>query len=289
MVAPGFLANPEVLRWLNGVEPAWTMLDFPSFNALHDEPSANNRAIRLEANLTRTEISGSAMTANTLLLLRRASGGGGLKLTATGNLSRSVVEEMCGSIEAPDYDKDELFRYQKVVNEPDFLPLHFVRILAQAAKLLRTYRGKLIPTPLGRRMLALEQHGPLQAVLFHIAFWHMNLACFDRYPVDSWPLTQVGVILWSLSASAHDWLPRETLTRLCATPVIGVLESQWDLGSSAMEARILRPLVWFGLLEARGERRLATELVERRLYRKAPLFDSFVKFNVRIEGPDTRH
>jgi len=27
MVAPGFLESPEVRRWLNGVEPAWTMLE----------------------------------------------------------------------------------------------------------------------------------------------------------------------------------------------------------------------------------------------------------------------
>src|ERR1700720_807437 len=119
------------------------MLDFDSFNALHDQPSASNPAIHLEPNLTATEISGSAVTANALLLLRRAAETGGLKLTATGNLSRAVVEEMCGDIEAPAYDKDELFRYQKVVNEPDFLPLHFVRILVQAAKLLRTHRGRL--------------------------------------------------------------------------------------------------------------------------------------------------
>ena len=50
---------------------------------------------------------------------------------------------------------------------------------------------------------------------------------------------------FSLRASVHgaslDW---------AASPVIGVLESQWDVGSSAMEARILRPLVWFGLLES---------------------------------------
>ena len=70
---------------------------------------------------------------------------------------------MCGSIECPNYDKDQLFRYQKVINEPDFLPLHFVRILTQAAKLFRTYRGKLVLTPLGRRMLALEQHDGPQA------------------------------------------------------------------------------------------------------------------------------
>jgi hypothetical protein len=81
----------------------------------------------------------------------------------------------------------------------------------------------------------------------------------------------------------------EALTRLCASPVIGVLESQWDFGSSAMEARILRPLVWFGLLESRTRAKSATELVDPRLYRKAPLFDRFVKFDVQIEGDDIRH
>jgi hypothetical protein len=289
MVAPGFLANPEVRRWLNGVEPAWTTLELNSLNALRHEPSASNHAIRLEPDLADAEISGSAVSANALLLLRRAAETGGLKLTATGNLSRAVVEEMFGIIQAPDYDKAELLRFQKVINEPDLLPLHLVRILTQAAKLFRTHRGKLLPTPLARRMLAAEQHGPLQALLFHVALWHMNLAYFDGYPLDSWPQSEVGVILWSLSTSAHDWLPRETLTRLCASPVIGVLESQWDFGSSAMEARILRPLVWFGILEARTGGRSAKELVEPRLYRKAPLFDRFVKCDVQIEGPDIRH
>jgi len=198
MVSPGFLENYEVRRWLNGVEPAWTMLDFESFNALHDEPSASSHAIRLEPNLAKTEISGSAVTANALLLLRRAAETGGLKLTATGNLSRAVVEEMCGIIEWPGYDKDELW-YFKVINEPDFLPLHFIRLLIQTAKLVRTHRRKLVPTPLGRRLLAAERHGPLQAVLFHVAFWRLNLGYFDRYPIDSWPQNEIGVVLWSLS------------------------------------------------------------------------------------------
>jgi hypothetical protein len=97
MVAPGLLQNPEVRRWLNGIEPAWTILEFDSLNALHDEPSASNRAIRLEPNLAEAEMSGSAIVANALILLRRAADTDGLKLTATGNLSRAVVEEMCGS------------------------------------------------------------------------------------------------------------------------------------------------------------------------------------------------
>ena len=289
MVSLGFLEDFEVRRWLNGIEPAWTLLDFDSFNALHDEPSANNQAIRLEPNLTSKEIADSAVTANALLLLRRAQETGGLKLTDTGNLSRAVVLEMCGLIDWPDYDKDELFRYNKVINEPDFFPLHFLRVLAQTAKLLRTDRGKLVVTPLGRRILKADQHGPLQALLFHIALWHLNLGYFDRYPINSWPLTHAGILLWSLSASAHDWLPRETLTRLCATPVIGVLESQWDFGSSAMEARVLRPLLWFGLLESRTEGRSPTDMVYRRLYRKTPLFDHLVNFNVRVETVGIRY
>ena len=189
----------------------------------------------------------------------------------------------------PGYDKDELFGFHKVINEPDFLPLHFIRILTQAAKLFRTYRGKLMATPLGRKILKAEQHGPLQAVLFHVAFWRLNLGYFDRYAVDTWPQNEVGVVLWSLSASAYDWLPRETLTRLCASPAIAVLESQWDFGPSAMEARILRPLWWFGLLEARSQEKSPTEFVGSRLYRKAPLFDRFLKFDVQIEESRVRH
>ena len=289
MVDPGFLDNPEVRRWLGGIEPAWTMLEFSSLDSLRHEPSRTNHAIRLEPDLANAEISGSAIMVNALLLLRRAAEAGGLKLTATGNLSRALVEEMCGIMEWPGYDKDELFGFHKVINEPDFFRLHFVRILTQAAKLFRTYRGTLVATPLARKILKGEQYGSLQALLFHVAFWRLNLGYFDRYAVDTWPQNEVGVVLWSLSASAHDWLARETLTRLCATPVVGILESQWDLASSAMEFRILRPLWWFGLLEARSQEKSATELVARRLYRKAPLFDGFVKFNVQVEGSKTRH
>jgi hypothetical protein len=156
----------------------------------------------------------------------------------------------------------------------------------QATKLVRVQRDKLVPTRLGKGMLVPERHGALQALLFHIALWHMNLAYFDRNPIDSWPQSHTSIVLWSLSASANDWLHPDKLTRLCTVPVIGVLESDWDLGSFAMESRILRPLTWFGLLESRRERE---GLGEPRLYRKTPLFDQFLKFSVKIERPATRH
>ena len=165
MVAPGFLSNPEVRRWLNGVEPAWTMLDFDSFNFLHKEPSAGNQAIRLEPNLTETDLSGSAVTRTARILLQRAADEGGLKLTATRNLSRAVVVEMVEMIEWPGLDKAEFFRFHKVVNEPDFLPLHFVRVLMQGTKLVRVQRDKLVLTRLGKAMLVPERYGALLALL----------------------------------------------------------------------------------------------------------------------------
>ena len=94
MVAPGFLQNPEVRRWLNGVEPAWTLLEYGSYAALHQEPLPGNQAIRLEPNLTEKDLAGSAVTRTARILLQHAADTGGPKLTATGNLSRAVIAEM---------------------------------------------------------------------------------------------------------------------------------------------------------------------------------------------------
>jgi hypothetical protein len=285
MVAPGFLQNAEVQKWLNGLEPAWVALDFDSFNALRREPSRENRALSLVNNLAPDEIAISAVARNALLLIRHALERGGLKLTATGNLSRAVVEEMRSLIEWPDYDPVEALSFCKVVNEPDFLPLHFVRLVAQASQFLRPHRGKLVATRLGKQMLAEPEQGALQAILFHVTFWHVDLAYFGRGLFGRWPQTDIGVVLWSLSASATGWQTTEALTRLCTVPIIGVLESAWDVGSMMMESRVLQPLLWFGLLERRSESDAA--IAQRYYYRKSPLFDRLLSFNVRGEETTT--
>jgi hypothetical protein len=177
--------------------------------------------------LIEADLAGSAVTRTARKLLQRAVDGGGLKLTAIGNLSRAVVAEMIEVIEWPDLDKKTLFELNKVINEPDVLPIHIVRLLLQETKLVRKRRDKLLLTRLGNKLLAPEQCGALQALLFHIAFWHVNLGYFDRNPIESWPQNDIGVALWSLSASANDWMPVDRLTRLCTVPTVGVLESAW--------------------------------------------------------------
>ena len=65
------------------------------------------------------------MVRTALTLLQRANETGGLKLTATGNLSRGVVAEMVEAVDWPGLDRDELFALNKVINEPDFPPCAF--------------------------------------------------------------------------------------------------------------------------------------------------------------------
>jgi hypothetical protein len=92
-------------------------------------------------------------------------------------------------------------------------------------------------------------------------------------------------VLWSLSVAATDWEPRERLSRLCTIPIIGVLDDQsWDKASFAMEPQILRPLVWFGLLEHREENIDSDHFGRRHLYRKTGLFDRFLSFKVTLEN-----
>jgi hypothetical protein len=56
VVAPDMLQHPSVKRWLGGIEPAWTLLDFNSFAALGEPPSPIAGPIRLAADLTQEEL-----------------------------------------------------------------------------------------------------------------------------------------------------------------------------------------------------------------------------------------
>jgi len=283
------LENPSVKRWLGGVEPAWTLLDQESFFALHRPPSPTEGPIRLANDLAPEEILRSSVARNALILMRAASVGQGLKLTATGNLSRSVVGDMRDLFTWPDFDNEGTFSFHRVVNEPDFFPLYFTRHVVEACGLLRRRKGFLRTAPSGRKMLEKGQDRALLAVLFRIAMWHLDLG-LGRGLHPGWPLQDLGIVLWSLSIAVTSWETPERLTRLCTIPIIGVLEAQWDSGAMAMEARVLRPLLWFGLLEHREDKIDGSRFGARHFYRKTALFDRTISFEVALEGlADVQH
>jgi hypothetical protein len=194
-----------------------------------------------------------------------------------------VVAEMCKLFEWPDYDQAAVLQFNKVINEPDFLPLHVVRTLAQAATLVRVQGGKLVVTALGKSMPSDERQHSLLAILFHIMFWRMDLEYFGRGLLGSWPQADIGIVLWSLSVSAADWQTSDKLTRLCTIPQPATLTGTWDRSALALEAKILRPLLWFGLLEHRSEKIPNTQFATLNYYRKTALFERLLKFDVKVE------
>ncbi len=284
------LDSPDVRRWLGGVEPAWTLLDGDSFNALRRASPSPEGPIRLVADLTPDDAACSAVARNARLLLEASADGPGLKLTATGNLARSVVAEMMTSFTWPGFNPTHEFRLHKVVNESDYLPLFFIRHIVESTKCLRKHKGHLRLTQAGRRVLDPAKAGALQAALFHTTFWQLNLEYLARGTHGAWPQHDIGLVLWCLSVAGDEWHTQTRLCRLCTVPIIGVLEAAWDTGSLAMEARILRPLVWFGLMETRPADPDGPPWQASHLYRKTTLFDQFLSFVVAVEGAElARH
>ena len=94
MVASAMLQNHLVRACLGGVEPGWTLLDHPSFDALRRVPPMSlGGPIRL-ADPSAEELRPSPFASGTAALLGAAVRGGGLQLTATGNLFRAAVAEL---------------------------------------------------------------------------------------------------------------------------------------------------------------------------------------------------
>jgi len=110
----------------------------------------------------------------------------------------------------------------------------------------------------------------------------MDLGYFGRGLLGSWPQADAGVVLWSLSVCANDWQSAEKLTRLCTIPEPAMFSEMWDRTPYAMEAKILRPLLWFGLLEHRSEKIPSGRFGEHHLYRKAELFERLLAFDVQV-------
>jgi hypothetical protein len=287
MVAEDFLHDPRVREWLDGVEPAWTLLTFDSLRALRQPPSNSDGPIKFATNLTADDIQTSAAARNAIILITRAIESGGLPVTATGNLTRAVVAEMCTLIDWPDYDQADAFRLSKVINEPDFMPLHIVRLLCEAAGLVKIKRGKLVATPNAKQCLS--DQGGLVARLAQIAFWRFDLRYFARGLLGAWPQEDIGIALWSLSVCGGDWQSAEKLTRLCSIPRPEMLTGDWDRTPFAFEGRILRPLLWLGLLDHRDEQITESRFSKRHFYRKTRLFDRVLIFDVEIERAPVRY
>jgi hypothetical protein len=75
----------------------------------------------------------------------------GIELTQTKAFKRVFVHWAAEHFDWPGMGYEELFRYNKVLNEYDFQPLEVTHFLLKALKLGRHYKGRLKPQNKGPR------------------------------------------------------------------------------------------------------------------------------------------
>ena len=282
MVKPGFLKNDGVVAWLGGIEPVWTHIDFDSYCRLQRWPEEARPAVLLATDLSEAEAQSSPIFVAMLALLRMAGDEGGAKLTTGGGLTRAVITPIAELCDGPAYDLALIRSVTKVLNEADVWPVELLRHVATELGFVRRRGRSLVLTAKGRTVLEADG-GDLMARLFATVFGRINLGHWDGYPVATWPQSNIGVIAWSLANAASTWETPARLARFCTVPVIGVLEAELDFAGHAFELRILRILALFGLFEARTDAAPPNRLLPTRHYRKAPLYDRFMSFDVTLE------
>jgi len=235
--------------------------------------------IRLTTSLSLSDLSGCSVLNHARLVMEHMAADTGIKLTSTGNFCRKFVEQMVGDFRWPGFEPDVVWRFNKVLNEPDYAPLDFLHAVIDLAGLGRKYKGTFRLSRLGRSLLPPEAAGELNAVLFDATCNRYNLAYLDGRPIKESFQPQIGLTLFLMSKVADTPKSPEELLAITALPIDLPQSDHPFVPSAIFRIRVLRYLEWFGLLEK--ERLAANDQIgQQYLFRKTPLFDRFLSFDV---------
>lgn len=214
--------------------------------------------------------------------------GDGIKPTATGNLPLKVCRAVhqVFAEQHRDYHKISWpFRELRINTEPDFMDLHVARIVAEAAGLLRLYRGRFVLTGGCKKLLKSSGVAGLYPLLLKTYTRKFNWGYWDRY--EEMPFIQQGFLfsVYLLQLYGNRWHESEFYANnyLNAFPMAAdeVKETFYAEPEIIFKrCYTLRCLLYFvgllGLAEIKG----AANPAERNSFqlRATPLLGAVVKF-----------
>jgi len=232
---------------------------------------------RVQEDLAFAALAGTSVLPNARLFMT-ALDGSGTKLTARGNLNRKFVEMLLDRLQWQGCDAAEIRSVFKTVNEQDFAPAMYLHAVFRLAGLVRSEKGLLKLTRKGRTLLPEEQAGRLQAVLFRTTFARYNPAYLDRFDMPEVFAPQISLILYLIGKFCTDWRAAGALMRSVTFPTKELTEPKYpDLPITAFEARVLRYLCWFGMME-KAQPATNDDWRQPRLYRKTALYERMLRF-----------
>lgn len=239
-------------------------------------------ALLLDESLALEALHDARTLHNARRFLRTLREAGGTRATKAGNLNRAFVGAMVEGLNWRPGFREELYRFNRVVNERDAFPLHVLRVLLQEAGLIARLKGAFHATRKAEDLLSGARAGELLALLFRTHFRRLNLAYLDGAAEAPEFQDTVGFTLHRLGALPPRWRRAEEMVEDILLPSVREaipVRGGWDPAALILRTRLLDPLEGLGLVELREEPGEHPYLPVRR-YRKAPLFDRFLRFEV---------
>jgi len=238
--------------------------------------------LRVRTQIPASELAESCFCRNAQVFLQALEDEGGTKLTPKKNLNQKFVARMRQETTWVAYQELLNEDYFRGKNEEDAWPIHILRILLSAARLVRVLKGKLQVTKLGRHYLEPENTGELQARLLIAMCTEFNLAYLDRAPEyigvqDTYPF-----ILYALGKSAREPVPVMDIFKDVFLPDVAIEFEEGEYhhdGMIVLDTRVLWPLRDFGLLQVTPLRRDFREPKAPRLVQLTPLFEKMFEFD----------
>lgn len=245
---------------------------------VHDDLDGTGPCQMNEA-LSLSDLAATSVVLNARILMAELDGKGA-KLTAKGNLNRKLVESLVDRFQWQGYPAERIRDMNKVVNEDDYTPALYLHAVLKLGGLARTEKGFFKLTKKGKVLLSEEAAGKLQAALLRTTFTRYNPAFLDRYPIKEIFSWQISLILYLIGEFNDDWRPADALMRSVTIPCEEAGDPRFpDAPWRIFQARVLRYLRWFGLIE---EKQAAAndDWRQPKLFRKTALYDRMLTFQV---------
>lgn len=204
--------------------------------------------------------------------LQYAHVNGAIGLTQTKAFKRDFVKWAAEHFEWPGMSAEELFRYNKVLNEHDFPPLELLHFLLVELKLGRHYKGEFRLTKQGKELVG----HPAKFFNVLIPFYVLNIdhssyGRFDEQPFGNW-----DVWLNVLNVEMDQGATEQHLYNV----FYGDEEGRDDIGwrkLAVFSSFVLKPLVWSGLI---FEQDVTRDGKKERHYVKTPLWRSILELDL---------
>jgi hypothetical protein len=243
--------------------------------------------VMLKESLGVAELFGSPMSMNAMKVLMYIRDHHGIALTKSGAFYRKFVTWAAADFCWPGYEAEQLYAVNKVLNEPDFLPLAIMHELLIGARLIRRYKGKALLSPAGKRIVG--DYGALQAELFDAFFIALDHWSYERFSIE-YDDADIVHFLGVVQSRLDDWVPLTELAGWCL-PLDLITSYRFSPVKDAsfyLFSRLIRPLLWLGMIEQHpdDDRRV---MIEDRRYRMTPLYDRFLSFRIIGDGGWTIH